>query len=118
MLYVVGSSAEGPLKIGRAKCPIKRLAQLKTGSLADLKLLGVWEMSGVNDIILPDCTGETAVHRKLSHLRKPGTEWFSITLYDLVRALDGLFDYVDPEHGPARCDVEWVQYPEPLEDYE
>ena len=111
MLYAIGSSKDGPLKIGRAKCPTKRLGQLKTGSLAGLQVFAIWEMSGVNDIVLPDCTAETAVHRKLRHLRKLGTEWFDLGLKDLALTLGGLFEYCDPEHGQVKCDVEWSEYP-------
>ena len=62
--YFIYNEEAGTVKIGRGVDPIRRLANLQTGSTSKLKLLAV-----INE----DC--EAILHRRFAHLRTTG-EWF------------------------------------------
>lgn len=65
--FIQGSNEEGLIKIGWAKDPIKRLADLQTACPIPLTLLGAKP---------GDVTDEKALHRKLAFARFHG-EWFA-----------------------------------------
>jgi hypothetical protein len=84
-------AGDGPVKIGRAKDPVKRLKQCQTGSHDKLQMLAVLECRGFEEKIW---------HRAFCETRIRG-EWF---LFDeeLGRAIDlakqgkPWWDYLDP----------------------
>ncbi len=70
-LYVIQSATTGAIKIGRSNDPLKRLAQLQTGSPYRLRIILVVEGGGWRE-------GE--IHKKLSAWKTThanGGEWFS-----------------------------------------
>ena len=67
-LYIMQSSGNGHLKIGRAKDPKARVAQLQTGNSEEIKLIASYEGWGWR---------ESDLHVKLGSYRLKG-EWFSL----------------------------------------
>lgn len=66
-LYFVQMGDSGPIKVGRAVYPLKRLAELQTGNPVPLRLLAASEGGG---------RLEAGVHRALWEGRIGETEWF------------------------------------------
>lgn len=69
-IYFIGSIEQGAVKIGRAKDPKKRLAQLQTGNSNKLTLFAVVEN------VTPEY--EFKLHKLMDHIRLEG-EWFQLT---------------------------------------
>lgn len=85
MIYVIGPSIRGPLKIGKAKDPSSRLRQLQTGHPEKLHVLltGWGEEDSTGDFYsVPDSLVEKAFHHKFRNARMNG-EWFNITTEDI-----------------------------------
>lgn len=77
-LYVIAESADGPVKIGVANNPEKRLSQLQTGSSGELRLFHSepCEADKASEV-------ERRIHQELRPHRKKG-EWFSIAVEQAV----------------------------------
>jgi hypothetical protein len=69
MIYFIQAGNNGPIKIGIAKNPSKRLSQLQVGATEELRLLGV--MNGTEQ-------HENDIHHQFAVHRVRG-EWFSPT---------------------------------------
>lgn len=80
-LYVVGSSPRGPLKLGRAGDPYKRLAELQVGNPLELKVLAIGNVSPF--IRWSSREAEALCHKALKprHIRG---EWFDVTLEEVL----------------------------------
>ena len=82
-VYFVARGEDGPIKIGRAGDPDKRLAQLQTGSPDDLLLRDV--VPGQNDL-------ERSLHQRFAPARIRG-EWFGAEYLPVILAFaQGLAD--------------------------
>ena len=79
-VYAVGG--QGPLKIGHAQCPERRLSTLQTGSPAPLRILHkhFCESKPAAKRL------ERSLHDRFRHLRERG-EWYDVPLKDLVRGI-------------------------------
>lgn len=75
-VYFVQAGDHGPVKIGKAKDPEKRIATLQTGSHVELKL---------RDVVPGDSTVETMMHHRFAAARIRG-EWFGAEYLPLVLA--------------------------------
>ena len=93
MIYFIQAGEDGPVKIGRAKDPVARLAGLQTGSSESLHIRAVLDE--------PDHV-ETRLHDVLKSARLKG-EWFStgvLTLCVMACAMAGF------AYGPAAVVVQ------------
>jgi|GEM_PF-2445693 len=92
-VYFIQSGGDGgPVKIGVAVDPLRRLAMLQKGSANDLRLLA---------IISGDAVAEAELHTRFAHLRARG-EWFSFS-GELVDFVSKLTPYVKAKRafGPT-----------------
>lgn len=81
MVYFIQAGETGPIKIGKADKPMKRIAELQTGNPHPLRLVGAID-GGVNE--------EQALHQRFTRLRLHG-EWFepSAELLEYIRKYAG-----------------------------
>lgn len=79
-VYFIRSAKGGPIKIGTAKRPDRRLAFLQPASPYPLEIIGVASGGRV---------AETTLHRRFASCRIENSEWFEAAadLVDLVSAL-------------------------------
>ena len=82
-LYIMQSSGNGHLKIGRAKDPKARVSQLQTGNSEEIKLLASYEGWGWR---------ESDIHARLTDYRLKG-EWFSLRCIDSLP--DDVYEALD-----------------------
>lgn len=73
-IYLIKNSEDDTYKIGVAKNPKKRLAQLQTGNSSELLLVDTYQTENAFKI-------EKILHRRYSFLHKHG-EWFSLSLIE------------------------------------
>jgi hypothetical protein len=78
-LYIMGSDRGGPLKIGIAKDPAARRAELQTGAAYWLELYWVYPCPGGKIL-------EPIMHRLLARYRLSG-EWFRVPVETAMGAL-------------------------------
>ncbi len=86
MIYIIGASPFGPLKIGISKNPEKRLKQLQTSSPQKLHLYASGEATfecGYSAYEMPDSAVEKVTHLWYSERRLTG-EWFDIDIQFLL----------------------------------
>lgn len=93
MIYAIQRGLDGPIKIGLAKDPSKRLGDLQVGCPDQLVLLAVGD--------LPNAA-EKAFHRRLDAHHVRG-EWFMPTdeVMAVVREIGRLPEFVGPERPNA-----------------
>jgi hypothetical protein len=77
-LYVIASSPEGPVKLGRSADPKRRVRQLQTGHSETLRLYLSEEVSAAEVNAM-----ERAVHKTIGYKRLRG-EWFDITVEEAI----------------------------------
>jgi Meiotically up-regulated gene 113 len=103
-LYILGSSRDGPIKIGTSQQPFARLWELQTGSPRPLTIYWVYPCPH-GDVV------ERTMHRVLwsRHLR--GGEWFDVPVEDAIAALwiaaqdDGVVPMTDKDLRDWRWQV-------------
>lgn len=92
-VYVVGSSADRRVKIGRSITPAYRLTRLQAGAPFPLKVL--WQHPG-------DAALETALHREFRRHRVYG-EWFDFDDYDPVALVTEAVNRLNPSLASIRA---------------
>lgn len=90
-LYVIGASAEGPVKLGFSAKPDRRLGQLQTGHAEPLCLFHT-ESVPVEKVRLY----ERLLHRDVGYQRVHG-EWFNLTVEQAIANIQFIFI----EHEPS-----------------
>jgi hypothetical protein len=90
-IYFIGEQDDGPVKIGLAKDPVKRVRQMQTGNPRRLKVEAVLVGDRATERLFHDLWAEYAVHAPHSDGKPesaPQTEWFSaeirVPLYPIV----------------------------------
>jgi hypothetical protein len=68
MIYVMQAGEDGPLKFGRAKNPMSRMAELQTGQHETLRLIASFPLPDYREKTLHDSLGE---HRLRGEWFKP-----------------------------------------------
>jgi predicted GIY-YIG superfamily endonuclease len=95
-LYVMASSQDGPVKIGRAGSPAKRLRDLQPGHPQKLKVWHAVRMSETNAVRM-----ESGLHRKLARHRQSG-EWFNLRVWQAIHEAHRMCKYL---HGSLELSV-------------
>lgn len=85
-VYVIGPAREGPVKIGHAVDPLKRLSGLQVGNHLELKLWSAWASDKLSKRQV-----EKRVHVVLRYARIRG-EWFNVTVEEAEEVLRKLDD--------------------------
>ena len=88
-VYVIASSEEGPVKIGRSIDPAARCKQLQTGHQAELK---VYHQQAFDEKLTP--LVERTIHKTLYHKRLKG-EWFQMPVETAILEVT----YAEIMHG-------------------
>lgn len=88
MIYFIQAGSDGPIKVGKAVDPEKRLRMLQTGATETLRLLAV---------VPGDYEREAKIHRDLKPYRQRG-EWFASTP-EVLTYLSSLRDIEYEIHG-------------------
>lgn len=99
-VYVFGVTDYGPVKIGRAQNPERRLWYVQAGHPYRLKVLRVWKHSNAWAV-------EIRAHRLLESVRLVG-EWFSIGLAAAVLAIEQAILETDAKEVKEDNDNSWV----------
>ena len=92
MIYVIQAGEHGPIKIGTAADPGRRLQSLQVGNPDRLRLIAVWP---------GDSAVEDAIHAELNRWHRSG-EWFGPAKAVLL-ALDQFFGGVNYERLGGRA---------------
>lgn len=87
-VYAIQAGENGPVKLGKADDPVRRMAGLQTGNAQELHLLRVWAGGEAE---------EAALHKRFAGLRLFG-EWFGYSP-DFLRDV-GLQDITDRYQSP------------------
>ena len=85
-VYVIGPERAGPCKIGRARMPLRRLADLQIGNHLELKLWSVWASDYISAREV-----ERRAHAVFNDRSIRG-EWFNITVTEAELVLSNLDD--------------------------